>query len=86
MVASGLQDLEENSGKVQAANATKLLGTIYRFGMALHPDKLNGSPVAAVKAIMGRDWAKRERRKTRVADSDLAAWYKAVCDYDNPKG
>jgi len=86
MVANRLQDLEENNGKVQAANAIKLLSTIYRFGLALHPEKLKGSPVAAVKAIRGRDWAKRERRKTRIADSDLAAWYKTVCDYDNPKG
>jgi integrase len=86
MVAGRLQDLEENNGKGQAANAIKLLRTIYRFGLALHPDKLRGNPVDAVRAIRGRDWSKKERRKTRIADNDLPAWYKTVTEYDNPKG
>lgn len=86
MVAGRLQDLEENKGKGQASNAIKLLRTIYRFGVALHPDKLRGNPVDAVRAIRGRDWSKKERRKTRISDNDLPAWYKAVSEYDNPKG
>jgi integrase len=86
MVAGRLQDLEENKGKVQAANAIKLLATIYRFGLALHPDKLKGNPVDAVRAIRGRNWSQKERRKTRIADNDLPTWFKTVSEYENPKG
>jgi integrase len=86
MVADRLQDLESNVGKVQAANAVKLLRTIYRFGMVLHPDTVKRNPVDVVREIRGRFWTKRERRKTLISDKDLPVWYKSVTNYDNPKG
>ena len=86
MVADRLQDLEASSGTVQASNAIKLLRTIYRFGMVLHPDTIKRNPVDIVREIRGRFWSKRERRKTLIANKDLPVWYNAVSEYDNPKG
>jgi integrase len=86
MIATRLQELEGSAGSVQAINAVKLLGSLYRFGIALYPDVIRANPVDAVKAVRGREWSKRERRKTVVANGDLPAWYEAVTGYSNPTG
>ena len=86
MVADRLQDLEGSAGNVQASNAIKLLRTIFRFGMVMHPDTIKRNPVDVVREIRGRFWSKRERRKTLISDKDLPVWHKTVTAYDNPKG
>ena len=84
MVVDKLNDLAVKSGKVQAQNAVKLLRTCYRFGLAIHPQIMKHNPVDAVKVL--DLWEKPSRRKTRVNDVDLPAWYQAVTGYSNPAG
>ena len=86
MVVNRLSDMEKNNGMVQAANAIKLLRGLFRFGIALHRDVITFNPVDAVREIRGRNWAPRKRRLTFINSKDLPAWYKAVNEYDNPKG
>ena len=86
MVINRLGVIEKNNGKVQAANALKLLGGLFRFGMALHRGTIAFNPVDAVRETRGRDWTKRTRRKTYIEAEKFPAWFKAVNEYDNPKG
>jgi integrase len=86
MVLDRLTRMENNSGKVQAANAIKLLRGLYRFGMALYPGVIAFNPVEAVREIRGREWAPRTRRQTYIAPDDFPGWFRAVNEYHNPKG
>ncbi|GFO62019.1 integrase [Geomonas limicola] len=86
MVIERLGRIEKRSGSVQGANAIKLLKGLFRFGIALYPGVITFNPVDAVKEIRGRGWTKKTRRKTYITPEDFPAWYKAVDEYDNPKG
>lgn len=86
MVLERLTSMETSNGKVQAANAIKLLRGLYRFGMALHPGVITFNPVEAVREVRGREWTQRTRRQTYIAPDDFPIWFKAVNKYTNPKG
>lgn len=86
MVLDRLATMEKNNGKTQAASSIKLLRGLYRLGIALHPGVIVYNPVEAVREVRGRDWAPRKRRMTYLESKALPAWFKAVNEYDNPKG
>jgi len=86
MVLDRLEHIEIVNGKGQAINAIKLLRSLFRFGVALHPEVLNRNPVDGVREVRERDWAKRKRRTTFIKPEDMPVWFKAVDAYDNPKG
>jgi integrase len=86
MVLERLTSMEKASGKVQAANAIKLLRGLYRFGIALHPGVINFNPVEAVREVRGREWTQRTRRQTYISPDDFPRWFKAVNEYPNAKG
>jgi Site-specific recombinase XerD len=78
--------MEITNGKSQAINAVKLLRSLFRFGLALHPGVIHRNPVDGVREVRERDWAKKKRRITFIKPEDLPIWFKAVNAYDNPKG
>ena len=86
MVLDRLALMEKNNGMIQAASSIKLLRGLYRLGIALHPGVIAHNPVEAVREVRGREWAPRKRRMTYLKPEDLPVWFKAVSDYDNPKG
>ena len=86
MVINRLGTIEKASGATQAANAVKLLGGLFRFGMALHRGVITYNPVDAVRETRGREWSKKTRRKTYIDADSFPAWFKAVNEYGNPKG
>ncbi len=86
MVLERLELLEIANGKSQAINAVKLLRSLFRFGLALHPGVIHRNPVDGVREVRERDWAKKKRRTTFIKPEDLPVWFKAVNAYDNPKG
>jgi len=86
MVLERMEQLEIVNGKVQAINAVKLLRSLFRFGLALHPGVIQRNPVDGVREVRERDWAKKKRRTTFIKPEDLPVWFKAVNAYDNPKG
>ena len=86
MVLNRLEHMEIANGKSQAINAVKLLRSLFRFGMALHPETVKKNPVDGVREVRERDWAKKKRRTTFIKPEDLPAWFNAVEAYDNPKG
>ena len=86
MVLDRLEQLEIINGKSQAINAVKLLRSLFRFGLALHPGVIHRNPVDGVREVRERDWAKKKRRTTFIKPEDLPVWFKAVNAYDNPKG
>lgn len=86
MVLNRLERMEIINGKAQAINAVKLLRSLFRFGMALHPETIKKNPVDGVREVRERDWAKKKRRTTFIKPEDLPIWFKAVEAYDNPKG
>ncbi len=86
MVLDRLSVMEKANGMTQAASSIKLLRGLYRLGIALHPGVIVHNPVEAVREVRGREWAPRKRRMTYIAPQDLPAWFKAVNNYDNPKG
>lgn len=86
MVLERLELMEITNGKSQAINAVKLLRSLFRFGLALHPGVIHRNPVDGVREVRERDWAKKKRRTTFIKPEDLPIWFKAVNAYDNPKG
>ncbi|ACD97196.1 tyrosine-type recombinase/integrase [Trichlorobacter lovleyi] len=86
MVLERLELMEITNGKSQAINAVKLLRSLFRFGLALHPGVIHRNPVDGVREVRERDWAKKKRRITFIKPEDLPIWFKAVNAYDNPKG
>ena len=86
MVLERLELMEITNGKSQAINAVKLLRSLFRFGLALHPGVIHRNPVDGVREVRERDWAKKKRRTTFIRPEDLPIWFKAVNAYDNPKG
>jgi integrase len=86
MVLDRLEQMEITNGKSQAINAVKLLRSLFRFGLALHPGVIHRNPVDGVREVRERDWAKKKRRTTFIKPEDLPIWFKAVNAYENPKG
>ena len=86
MVLDRLALMEKDNGSTQAASSIKLLRGLYRLGIALHPGVIVHNPVEAVREVRGRDWSPRKRRMTYIEPQNLPAWFKAVSDYNNPKG
>lgn len=86
MVLERLEQLEIINGKSQAINAVKLLRSLFRFGLALHPGVIHRNPVDGVREVRERDWAKKKRRTTFIKPEELPAWFNAVESYSNPKG
>lgn len=86
MILDRLERMETINGKVQAINAVKLLRSLFRFGMAIHPSTISKNPVDGVREVRERDWAKRKRRTSFIKPEDLPVWFKAVEAYANPKG
>jgi integrase len=86
MVLDRLALMEKSNGMTQAASSIKLLRGLYRLGIALHPGVIIHNPVEAVREVRGREWSPRKRRMTYIEPKNLPAWFKAVSEYDNPKG
>jgi integrase len=86
MVLDRLALMEKNNGMTQAASSIKLLRGLYRLGIALYPGVITHNPVEAVREVRGREWSPRKRRMTYIEPKNLPTWYKAVNEYDNPKG
>lgn len=78
MVLERLELMEIIYGKSQAINAVKLLRSLFRFGLALHPGVIHRNPVDGVREVRERNWAKKKRRTTFIKPEDLPIWFKAV--------
>jgi len=79
MVVKRHQDITDNSGKVSANNALKLLRTLFNHAMIDNDELLNPVDILSRKKL----WHSNTRRQTIIREHQLPAWYQAVINQQN---